>query len=84
MIYDQSTAAPIHTAGENLIVPAEALYSVVEVKSVLSQAELDICLGAAQKIRSLRPFKKQFIASPTEGQVEKDHYLCPYYIFSYT
>ena len=83
LIYDHSTAAPIQTGSDSLIVPAEALYAVIEVKSILSQAELDICLRAAVKVRSLRPFKKRFIASPTEGRVEKDHYRCPYFIFAY-
>ncbi len=83
-IYDHSTAAPIQTGNDSLIVPAEALYAVIEVKSVLSQADLDICLGAAMKVRSLRPFKKRFIAAPTEGRVEKDRYRCPYFIFAYS
>jgi hypothetical protein len=83
-IYDHSTAAPIQTGGDSLIVPAEALYAVIEVKSVLSQAELDICLSAAIRVRSLLPFKKPFIASPTDGRVETDHYRCPYFIFAYT
>src|SRR5208282_1551612 len=39
-VYDRSTAAPIQTGGDSLIVPAEALYAVIEVKSVLSQAVL--------------------------------------------
>lgn len=83
-IYDRLTAAPIQTGSESLIVPAEALYAVIEVKSVLSQAEIDICLTAAMKVRSLRPFKKSFIASPTEGRVQKDRYRCPYFIFAYS
>ncbi len=83
-VYDRSTSAPIQTGGDNLIVPAEALYAVIEVKSVLSQDELDICLVAAMKVRSLRPFKKQFIPSPSGGRVEKDHYRCPYFIFAYS
>jgi hypothetical protein len=74
-VYGQLTAAPIH-GGNNLIVPAEALYAVIEVKSVLNQDELDICLRAAKKVRSLRPFKKQFIPSPIDGRVEKNHYRC--------
>jgi hypothetical protein len=82
-VYGQLTVAPIH-GGNNLIVPAEALYAVIEVKSVLNQDELDICLRAAKKVRSLRPFKKQFIPSPIDGRVEKNHYRCPYFIFTYS
>jgi hypothetical protein len=84
LIFDRSTAAPIQTGSDSVIIPAEALYAVIEVKSVLSQNELDACLRAAVRVRSLRPFKKRFIASPTDGRVEKEHYRCPYFIFAYT
>jgi hypothetical protein len=82
-IYDRSTAAPIQTTGDTLIIPAEALYAVIEAKSVLSQEEIDTCLKAAMKVRALRPFKQQFIASPTDGRTVDDSFRCPYFIFAY-
>jgi hypothetical protein len=84
IVFDRSTAAPIQTSSDNLIVPAEAMYAVIEVKSVLSQAEIDTCLQAAKKVRSLRPFKKQFIAPPTDGAIAPNHFRCPYFIFAYS
>lgn len=83
LIYDHSTAAPILPSSESLIVPAEALYAVIEVKSVLSQAHLETCITAAQKVRTLKPFKKSFIAAPTDGSLDQNHYRCPYYIFAF-
>jgi len=35
-----------------VLIPAEALYAVVEVKSVLTQDELNSCVEAAKKVRS--------------------------------
>lgn len=82
-VYDKSTAAPIQASNESLLVPAEALYVVIEVKSVLTQDELDKCLLAAKRVRSLRPFKERFVASPLKGQRLNEHHRCPYFIFSY-
>ena len=84
MIYDNATAAPLLTAGENLLLPAEALYAVIEVKSVLTQNELDTCALAASKVRSLKPFKHKFSPSPTKGEAPIDCYRCPYIIFAFT
>jgi len=83
-IYDSATASPLLTAGENALLPAEALYAVIEVKSVLSQAELNKCADAAAKVRNLKPFKKGFSPSPTKGAAPVDCYRCPYIVFAYT
>lgn len=82
-VYDKTTAAPIQSSDESLLVPAEALYLVIEVKSVLTQDELDKCMAAAKRVRSLRPFKERFIAPPLDGQKLDDHYRCPYFVFAY-
>ena len=82
-IYEKSTAAPIQTSNESLLVPAEALYAVIEVKSVLTQDELEKCMVAAKRVRALRPFKGKFIASPVAGETRDEHYRCPYFVFSY-
>ena len=84
VIYDNATAAPLLTAGENLLLPAEALYAVIEVKSVLTQNELDTCALAASKVRSLKPFKHKFSPSPNKGEAPIDCYRCPYIIFAFT
>lgn len=82
-IYDKSTAAPIQASNESLLVPAEALYAVIEVKSVLTQDEIEKCMSAAERVRGLRPFKGKFIAAPTSGERHDQHYRCPYFVFSY-
>jgi hypothetical protein len=82
-IYDRSTSAPIQSSSDNTLVPAEALYAVVEVKSVLTQDELNTSFIAAKRVRALRPFKAQFLPAATEGKAYADHYRCPYYIFAY-
>ncbi|WP_295216109.1 DUF6602 domain-containing protein [uncultured Brevundimonas sp.] len=83
LIYDRSSAAPIHTGSENVLVPAEALYAVIEVKSVLSAAELETCMAAAKKVRDLRPFKEAFVPAATEGRSQKGRCRCPYIVFAY-
>ncbi|GGF10335.1 hypothetical protein GCM10011611_14890 [Aliidongia dinghuensis] len=83
-IYDKSTAAPIQSSTDSSLVPAEALYAVIEVKSVLSQDEMNKCMLAGKRVRELRPFKGHFIASPVDGKRHEEHYRCPYFVFAYT
>lgn len=84
ILYDSDIAAPITVQSENVLVPAESLLAVVEVKSVLSQDELDICYAAASKVRRLRPFKQQFIGARADGAAAEDGRLrCLYTVFSY-
>lgn len=82
-IYDRATAAPIQSSGDNLLIPAEALYAVIEVKSELSQNELNKCAVAAAKVRSLKPFKHKFSPSPTKGEAPVNNYRCLYIVFAY-
>lgn len=82
-IYDRSTAAPIQSSSESALIPAESLYAVIEVKTTLSQDELNKCFKAAARVRKLKPFKTNFRPAATDGQVFEDHYRCPYYVFSY-
>jgi len=82
-IYDAATSSPIPSSSENALIPAEALYVVVEVKSVLTQDELDSCAIAAKKVRSLKPFKEAFVATPTKGAIPDGH-RCLYIVFAYS
>jgi len=85
IIYDKSASAPIFTGGENVLVPAEALYAVIEVKSVLSKDELEKSVEAAKTIRSLRPFKEPFIGPRRDGIAAEDgRCRCAYSIFAYS
>src|SRR6266480_4501784 len=40
IIYDSHTSSPIKKGKKNLLIPAEALYAVIEVKTTLSAKEL--------------------------------------------
>src|SRR5260370_14990599 len=62
VIYDRARCAPIRVGRENLLLPCEALYCVIEVKSRVTQDELNTSYKAAGKVRVLRPFKKPFVA----------------------
>jgi len=84
-IYDKVGCSPLSVQSENILIPCESLYVVIEVKSVLSQKELDTCYEAAAKVRALRPFKKQFISSRTGGiGAEDGGSRCLYIVFAYT
>ncbi len=82
-IYDAARSSPIQSSSENVLLPAEAVYAVVEVKSILTQDELDNAAVAARKVRSLKPFKKDFVPSPTNGEIPRG-YRCLYIVFAYT
>jgi len=83
-IYDKVTASPLLALPENTLLPAEALYAVIEVKSVLTQVELNTCAAAAVRVRSLQPYKKTFSPCPTKGEAPTDCFRCPYIVFAYT
>ncbi len=84
IIYDKHKSSPITVKTENIIVPAEALYAVIEVKTTLTKDELAMCVNAVKKIRSLRPFKGKFVASENNGQeLSKKQFRCMYIVFAF-
>ena len=83
-IYDAAGAAPILSSAENFLVPAESIYAVIEVKSVLTKAEMQKCVESAKRIRALKPFKSTFSASPVHGEASLDRHRCLYIVFAYT
>ncbi|WP_198368490.1 DUF6602 domain-containing protein [Roseomonas rosulenta] len=82
-LYDRMSAAPIQSSSENILVPAEAIYAVIEVKSILTGDEIEKCLNSAKKVRALRPFKEKFLPAATDGKTFENHFRCPYYVFAY-
>lgn len=61
------------------------MFVVIEVKTTLTQAELDSAYSAAVKVRRLRPFKDQFVGSRRDGAAADDnHCRCMYAVFAYT
>jgi hypothetical protein len=84
IIYDRARCAPIRVGGENLLLPCEALYCVIEVKTIVTQDELNTSYQAAGKVRALQPFKKPFIPSPQDhSEVRRKRDRCLYIIFGY-
>jgi hypothetical protein len=85
VVYDQSSSAPISAQNENLLLPCEALYIAIEVKSIVTQTELDKSFKAAARLRELRPFKAHFVAPRKDGSPATDeNHRCMYVIFGYT
>jgi hypothetical protein len=85
VIYDRARCAPIRVGRENLLLPCEALYCVIEVKTRVTQDELDTSYKAAGKVRALQPFKQIFIAARQDGSSADDgRDRCLYVIFGYT
>jgi hypothetical protein len=84
IVYDADMAAPITSRSENVLVPAESLLAVIEVKTTLTQNDLSTSYDAAKKVRGLHPFKQRFVASRGDGKpAEEGSYRCMYLIFSY-
>jgi hypothetical protein len=54
------------------LLPAEALLSVIEVKSTLTLGELQKAVNIARSVRELRPFGRQFIGVRPNGQAASD------------
>jgi hypothetical protein len=71
IIFDKIRNAVL--SDEPLWIPAEALLAYIEVKSVLTEDELRKSYKAAQKISSLKPFKRAFTlaGSDTDSFAEK-------------
>jgi hypothetical protein len=85
IVYDRAGCAPISVQNENLLLPCEALYAAIEVKSIVTQQELNTSFKAAGKIRNLRPFKTRFVASRKDGDAaDGGSHRCMYVIFGYT
>ena len=83
-IVDTHSCAPVQSQGVNSIIPAEAVYAIIEVKSVLSQEELTKCFRAAKRIRDLRPFKKRFVGAARKGAAADGNARCPYIVFAFS
>lgn len=85
VIYDKARCAPIRVGNENLLLPCEALYCVVEVNTRITADELDASYIHAGKVRALQPFKQSFIAARQDGADAEDRRdRCLYVIFGYT
>lgn len=84
VVYDSHGSVPVSSQSENLVLPCEALYAVLEVKTTLTKIEIEKCIDSASKIRALRPFKKAFGPPQSDGAPQPlDVYRCMYVVVAY-
>lgn len=83
MVFDRIRNIPMH-AGGAAILPAEALLASIEVKSLLTKAEVEKSLKSATKLRSLRPFKRPLLGDDRGHTSRRDQ--CRYFhvVFAYS
>ncbi len=85
LIYDKLAARPISQQRESALVPCEALYVVVEVKSVLNKSHVEACLQHSQFVRNLKPFGHKFVDARRRGAAaQSDSHRCLYIVVAYT
>lgn len=82
LISDKLRNFPL-TDGTSVILPAEALLVVVEVKSVLTYSEIKTIFAAADKFKSLRPFRDPVVPRRTRGKIANDGARFFYCVFAY-
>lgn len=72
VIYDCNRTVPLLTEKSGDVLPAESLLAVVEVKSTLTQKELEKCAKAAKAISQLRPEGIKFSTPRQKGKDASD------------
>ena len=84
IIYDLTVTRAVFAGRKNELYPCEAVYAIVEVKSVFTRAEAAMCFRAAKKVRSLRPFGERFVNARESGMPADDSaHRCLYVVFAY-
>lgn len=58
---------PVFREGDSVLVPAEALLGMIEIKSKLTAREMAKAVAAAQLIRKLQPFGGSFVGARQKG-----------------
>jgi uncharacterized protein DUF6602 len=67
-VYYKQSSVPVSKQEENMLIPCEGLYCAIEVKSVLSQDELEKAFLGAARLHGLMPFKGEFVSSRRAGK----------------
>jgi hypothetical protein len=83
VVFDRYATAPLLKRDAADLLPAEALLAVIEVKSVLSQKDLNMAAKAARRISQLRPFGQLFVAARTQGADFDGRCRCQYSIVAF-
>jgi hypothetical protein len=85
VVYDRNLTAPLLQDESGDLLPAESLLAVIEVKSTLTQDELETCAQAAKAIARLRPYGKEFVAARTAGEAADDgRHRCQYSVIAFS
>ncbi|HEX8902819.1 DUF6602 domain-containing protein [Vitreimonas sp.] len=84
IVYDKTCTQPILAGAKHTLYPCEAVYAVIEVKSILTKEECRRCLSAAKKVRALKPFGNSFVDARTMGApARSEGHRCMYVVFAY-
>jgi len=83
VVYDRQATAPLLRRDGGDLLPAEALLAVIEVKSVLTQNDINMAAGAAYRISKLAPFGKCFIAARKDGAEFDGRCRCQYSVLAF-
>jgi hypothetical protein len=84
VIYDRNLTAPLVRGKSGDVLPAESLLAVVEVKSTLTQGELEACAAAAKKIARLSPYRREFLPPRQQGLDASDgNHRCQYSVIAF-
>ncbi len=84
VIYDRNRTVPLLSEESSDVLPAECLLAVIEVKSKLTQDELNKCARAAKAISDLRPYGQPFLAARRGGADADDgRHRCLFSVIAY-
>lgn len=84
VIYDKNRTVPLLQEDPGDVLPAESLLAVIEVKSTLTQDELNKCAIAAKAVSDLRPNGRNFLPPRQDGTDASDgDFRCQYSVIAY-
>jgi hypothetical protein len=85
VIYDGNRTVPLLKEKSGDVLPAESLLAVIEVKSILTLAELVKCGRAAKAIASLKPHNKEFSPPRQAGLDASDgNHRCQFSVLAFS
>jgi hypothetical protein len=67
IVYDRMRVGPFFAAGEDGLIPAEAILATIEVKSILTREAMSQFAASVAAIHSLRPHQNPFVFARTGG-----------------
>lgn len=82
IVYDKLGCSPLVSDGDHILLPAEGVLAVVEVKSVLTRGAWIQALKAGSRLRTLRPNKASFVGPRRGGVAADNNCRLQYSIFS--